>query len=478
VPAAPEPFTGLLVAFAGELRAAGLAVGSGDVLVYGSALSRLDPADLADLYWAGRTTLVNRHDDIAVYDQVFRRFFLGAGGGADDPLMPMLRASARAQGALAIPATEPGKSDQEEQAVLGWMASDVDALKHKSFATCTPEELAALRRIMARIKLIPPRRRTRRSTPARTGPRPDPRRVVREAMRMHGEPARLYWRRRKVRPRPLVLILDISGSMADYSRSLLQFAHAAARSTGRVEVFCFGTRLTRMTGAMQCRRPDEALERAARAAFDWDGGTRIGDSLDSFVKGWARRGVCRGAVVVLCSDGLDRGDPAVLAAALERLSRLCHRLVWLNPHKGEDPGFKPSTLGMMIAAPHIDLLLSGHDLNSLEKFATLLPMLNLEHADQERAVRWSVGIEAETGQVLTREQVVELADAVAASGGSASGIGTSRCGARLIVQADSHDEAVAKAAEQFTRAVALAGLPPGPVVRTEAVSEDEDEDAG
>ena len=371
----PEEFTGLLVRFAAELRAAGLAVGSGDVLLYCSALSTLDPTDLVDLYWAGRTTLVNRHDDIARYDEVFRRFFLGA-EGPEEELALMLRASAQAEGVLAIPAVEPGDSGEEDDAVLGWMASDVEALKHKSFPACTPEELAALRRIMARIRLTPPRRRTRRSTAARSGRGPDPRRTVRESMRMHGEPARLYWRRRKVRLRPLVLILDISGSMADYSRILLQFAHSAKRSAGRVEVFCFGTRLTRVTGAMECRRPDEALERAARSAFDWDGGTRIGDSLDAFVRGWARRGLGRGGIVVICSDGLDRGDPAVLAAAMERLSLLCHRLVWLNPHKGDDPSFRPSTLGMMVAAPHIDLLLSGHDLASLEKLAALLPGLN------------------------------------------------------------------------------------------------------
>ncbi len=370
------PFIGLLVSFADELRASGLAVGSGDVLVYCSAAGRLDPADLADLYWAGRITLVNRREDIAKYDEAFRRFFLEAAGPEEDVLAVMLRASAQAQSALAIPATEPGQDEQEDDAILGWMASDVDVLKNKSFAACTPDELAALRRIMARIRLTPPRRRTRRSVAARTGSRPDPRRTIRESMRMHGEPARLYWRKRKVRLRPLILILDISGSMADYSRNLLQFAHSAKRSAGRVEVFCFGTRLTRVTGAMECRRPDEALERAARAAFDWDGGTRIGDCLDAFVRGWARRGLCRGGVVVICSDGLDRGDPAVLAAAMERLSLLSHRVVWLNPHKGDDPGFRPSTLGMMVAAPHIDLLLSGHDLSSLEKLAALLPGLN------------------------------------------------------------------------------------------------------
>ena len=373
-----SPIVGLLAAFAAELRAAGLAVGSGDVLTYCSALAGLDPTDLVDLYWAGRTTLVNRRDDLATYDEVFRRFFLGTGGQAEELLTLMLRASAEAMGELAMPSTEPSGADQEseDEALLGWMASDVDALKHKSFPACTPEELAALRRIMTRIRLTPPRRRTRRTAPARSGRRPDPRRTVRETMRMHGEPARLYWRRRRVRLRPLILILDISGSMADYSRNLLQFAHCARRAASRVEVFCFGTRLTRVTGALESRNPDEALARAAQAAFDWDGGTRIGESLEVFVRDWARRGLCRGGVVVICSDGLDRGDPAVLAAAMERLARLSYRLVWLNPHKGDNRDFRPSTLGMMVAAPHIDVMLSGHDLNSLEEFAALLPKLN------------------------------------------------------------------------------------------------------
>jgi uncharacterized protein len=164
--------------------------------------------------------------------------------------------------------------------------------------------------------------------------------------------------------------------MADYSRNLLQFAHCARRAASRVEVFCFGTRLTRVTGALESRNPDEALARAAQAAFDWDGGTRIGESLEVFVRDWARRGLCRGGVVVICSDGLDRGDPAVLAAAMERLARLSYRLVWLNPHKGDNRDFRPNTLGMMVAAPHIDVMLSGHDLNSLEEFAALLPKLN------------------------------------------------------------------------------------------------------
>jgi len=173
----------------------------------------------------------------------------------------------------------------------------------------------------------------------------------------------------------LILILDISGSMADYSRGLLQFAHSAEHAARKVEVFCFSTRLTRITKPLRTRGQDDALNRAAARVVDWEGGTRIGDCLDRFVRDWGRPGLCRGGIVVICSDGLDRGDPEVLAAAMERLSLLCHRLVWLNPHKGDDRDFRPSTLGMMVAAPHIDLLLSGHDLASLEKLALVLPKL-------------------------------------------------------------------------------------------------------
>jgi uncharacterized protein len=367
----------LLARFGRELRAEGMAVGSGDIISYCGAAAELDPADLVDLYWAGRCALVSRRDDIAVYDRVFRRFFLGE----DDPVAEVLRlntdaASQVSQSALIVPATDPGSDERSEEAVLGLMASDAETLRHKAFAACTPDELAAVRRIMARIRLTPPRRRTRRRVPARRGRAIDMRRMVRQSMRTHGEPAELYWRDRKVRLRPLILILDVSGSMADYSRNLLQFAYSAKRATARVEVFCFGTKLTRITGELDHRRPDDALTSAARTVFDWEGGTRIGASLDSFVRQWGRRGLCRGGIVVICSDGLDRGDPAVLSAAMERLARLSHRIVWMNPHKGADRAFRPSTLGMMVAAPYIDVLLSGHDLSSLEEFAALLPALN------------------------------------------------------------------------------------------------------
>jgi uncharacterized protein len=371
-----QPYAALLVDFARELRAAGVGVGTGDAVTYCAAMAPLDPTDLLDLYWAGRTTLVVRREDIPLYDRVFRTFFLSGRADLPEPLQLSIRAQEQAQGVLDVPLTEPGELSREDQeARLGLLASDVDVLRHKAFGTCTPEELAAVRRIMRRMRLMPPRRRTRRTERARRGRTPDMRRAIRETMRAHGEPARLYWRGRRRRVRPLVLILDVSGSMADYSRHLLQFAYSARRATSRVEVFCFGTRLTRLTAELQHRRPDEAIERAAAAVVDWDGGTRIGDSLATFVRDHGRRGLCRGAIVVVCSDGLDRGDPQVLAAAMERLSRLCHRVVWVNPHVGLVGGYRPSTLGMMVVAPYVDRVLSGHDLASLEELAEVLPSL-------------------------------------------------------------------------------------------------------
>jgi uncharacterized protein len=370
------PFAELLVGFSRELRTAGLTVGTGDVLTYCSAMAPLDPADLMDMYWAGRTTLISRRDDIAVYDRVFRQYFLGQDAPAAAVLLLRTAAAAEAEAALVMPGTEPGPTEEQQPPQLGWMASDVAALKHRSFASCTPAELAALRKIMTRLRLTPPRRRTRRTKPGKTGRAPDLRKTIRQSMRRQGEPAELFFRQRKQRLRPLILILDVSGSMADYSRHLLQFAHTARHAAAKVEVFCFGTRLTRITRALAHRRPDAALEQAAQAVVDWDGGTRIGESLNTFVRRWGRNGLCRGGVVVICSDGLDRGDPELLSATMERLSRLCYRVVWLNPHKGDDPNFRPSTLGMMVAAPHVDLLLSGHDLASLQELAELLPTLN------------------------------------------------------------------------------------------------------
>ena len=268
----------------------------------------------------------------------------------------------------------PDESGEEQDTTrLGAAAAAVVVDRSKSFAECTEEELDALRRIISQLRVAPPIKRTRRRRTSPTGRKLDLRRMARETMRTHGEPSQLSWLERRDRPRPLVLILDISGSMADYSRNLLQFAHSTRRATSRVEVFCFGTHLTRITPSLRKRDPDEALDLAGQEARDWAGGTRIGASLDEFVRKDARRGMARGAVVVICSDGLDRGDPEVLDKALERLGRLCHRIVWMNPLKGDLDEYTATSLGMSVAMPHVDVLWSGHNLDSLEGFAGALP---------------------------------------------------------------------------------------------------------
>ncbi|MDQ3898780.1 MAG: VWA domain-containing protein, partial [Actinomycetota bacterium] len=257
----------------------------------------------------------------------------------------------------------------------GRVASSADVLRHKRFADCTAEELAALADLMARLRLRPPTRRVRRTRPVTKGRHPDLRRTVRRSMRSHGELLEQSWRDRRVRPRRMVLLLDVSGSMAGYSRALLQFSHTAARAAAvPTEVFCFGTRLTRVTVALRHSRPDQALARAAEAVVDWEGGTRIGDSIRTFVREWGRRGLARGAVVVICSDGLERGDPEALAAEMAKLARLTHRVVWVNPLKG-DPRYQPLARGMAAALPYVDVFLSGHDLASLEVLASVIPDL-------------------------------------------------------------------------------------------------------
>jgi uncharacterized protein len=352
----------VLVHFGQQLRAEGLAVGTGDLLTFSAALAGLSPSDIQDVYWAGRATLVIRRDDIPVYDRVFRSFFLD-----DDSSFAMILKSAMtgAETTFDVPSEEPG--GEHEEALLGLLASNVEVLRTKEFTACTDTELAALRRIMAEIRLTPPRRRTRRTAPGKFG-RLDMRRTIRAALRTGGDPVTLRHQQRRTKPRPLVLILDVSGSMASYSRALLQFAYSAHQAATHVEVFCFGTRLARVTKQLRHRDPDDALSEAASQVTDWDGGTRIGHSLARFVRDWGR--LARGATVVVCSDGLDRGDPDTLATALDRLSRRCHSLIWLNPHKND----RPQTVAMMIADPHIDILLPANNLDSLQELVKVLAM--------------------------------------------------------------------------------------------------------
>lgn len=370
----PSEIVERFIGFGHALRDEGLPVGSDDVVTFCSAVSELTPSDLEDVYWGGRTTLIHRRDHLPLYDEVFRQYFLGhrAQAGPEpssaEPIAPGL------SGTLNVPDSEPGsESGDDPPMVLGRQASGVEIQRDKRFAECTHAELAALRRIIAQVRLEPPRRRTRRRRRDPSGARLDIRRMARDAMRLGDASPALYRLTRSERARPLVLILDVSGSMADHSRNLLQFAYSMRRAAQKVEVFCFGTRLTRITPALDRRNPNDAMKLAAGRVLDWDGGTQIGASLDRFIRRWGRKGLSRGATVIICSDGLDRGEPGALADAMERLGRLCHRIIWMNPLVGDDAGTLPNTLGMMAAGPFIDSLESGHDLASLEQFAGRLP---------------------------------------------------------------------------------------------------------
>jgi uncharacterized protein len=357
-----------LVAFGRKLRGEGVRVGTGQVVAWCEAVAMLDPTDVDDLYWAGRSCLVSRREDIGRFDRAFDQFFRGRRPPSE----------ARAQGTpppavagVAIELRRAQREAEDDGDRIGSVASSAETLRRKPFADCTPEELAELRALLSHIELSAPRRLTRRTEPHRRGTRHDLRRSIRRALRSDGELLHAERRRRRQRARRIVLLLDVSGSMAEYSRALLQFAHAAERGGRRVETFCFGTRLTRVTADLARRDPDAALRAASERVLDWDGGTRIGDSLEDFLHRFGRPGLARGAVVVICSDGLERGDPDVLAAQMERLSRVSHRIVWVNPLKG-NPAYEPLARGMNAALPWIDVFVPGHDFASLEALAGLL----------------------------------------------------------------------------------------------------------
>ena len=339
-----------LTLFGRTLRAEGLSVGTGRIAEFCSAAALLPPGDL---YWAGRATLVARAADIPVYDAAFDAFF---GPPAEvRPQSTVVRI--RVEGAAAEAA----------------LASPVELLREKSFARCSEAELAALGQLMRRLPLVVPERRSRRRIPARRGA-PDLRRTLRHAFRTGGDPVERARRERRRVRRPLVLLLDVSGSMDAYSRALVMFAHGALLSGRRVEAFCFGTRLTRVTRSLAARDADEALARAAAEVVDWDGGTRIGDSLRTFLDEHGHGGLARGALVLICSDGLEVGDPDLLAEQMARLSRLAYRVVWLNPLR-EDPAYEPLARGMKAALPYVDLFASGHSLASLEELGEALKSL-------------------------------------------------------------------------------------------------------
>ncbi|MGH9064465.1 MAG: vWA domain-containing protein [Acidimicrobiales bacterium] len=362
------PSAHLPVGFARALRAAGLDVPVGSVVAFAQALGhlRLDRREAA--YWAGRATLVRRPEDVATYDRVFAAFWLGRLAAPAEPLVVPVTIAVddEAEG------EEAGAEPEEGGVTLAVRYSPAEILRAKDFSACSPAELEEAYRLMAGMRLGASRRRSRRLVAARhRGRRPDLRRTVRHALRSEGEPVRRAWSEPGERPRRVVLLCDISGSMEPYARALVRFLHAAVAGGTKVEAFTLGTQLTRITRELSQHDPDVALHRAAHRVADWSGGTRLGEGLAAFNDRWGVRGMARGAVVVILSDGWDRGEPEVLAREMGRLRRVAHRVVWVNPLKAT-PGYAPLARGMASALPYVDDFVEGHSLASLEGLAEVV----------------------------------------------------------------------------------------------------------
>ena len=352
------------VGFARALRAAGLDVPVGSVTAYVEALGALGVEHSESVYWAGRTTLVRRREDIPVYNQVFASFWFGQPEGESLP------EDQRAGHPGGVSGDEPTDDGEAGTSVVVARYSPRETLRHKDFAAYSHDEFAEARKLMADVRLAGTLRRSRRLRPsARNGGRPDVRRTLRSALRTGAEPLRRRSLERARLTRRVVLLCDVSGSMEPYSRALLRFLHAAVVGRGRVEAFVFATRLTRITRHLSWRDPDAALARAGTAVADWSGGTRLGAVVAEFNAGWGD--VARGAVVVVLSDGWDRGDPAALEDQLDRLRRRAHRIVWVNPLKAS-PGYAPLARGMAAALPYVDDFVEGHSLAAMERLVEVI----------------------------------------------------------------------------------------------------------
>jgi uncharacterized protein len=364
--------TEVLTGFARTLRHAGVAATPDRVHTMLACVDALDVSEPGAVYWAGRLSLCGEPDDLPIYDAAFAAYFGGESPGrAPSPLFQPTIPRVEAP----FVSGPPGESDEdrdEPAEVLSIAASPVEVLRHRDVAALTAQERDEVRRLLALLSPGAAPRRSRRRGPSRRGD-VDPHRTVRYTLRRAGEPARLQWRDRRDKPRKLVLLLDVSGSMTPYADALLRLAHVWVRSAPRsTEVFTVGTRLTRVTGALRGRDAEAALREAGEQVPDWSGGTRLGEVLKAFLDRWGARGTARGAVVVLFSDGWERGEPGLLADQMARLHRLAHRVVWVNPHRGK-AGYRPVQGGIVAALPYVDDFVAGH---SLATFADVLEVVS------------------------------------------------------------------------------------------------------
>jgi uncharacterized protein len=364
----------VLLGFTRALRESGVPVTADRAQAYLDAVALVGIGDPTRTYVAGRATLCSCPDDLARHDRVFDAWFSTRTLTPAERVMPTTPTPT-----LDLSDRTADHDGEAEGDVVRAAASEEEVLRHRDVADLSAAERQRLSALFATLPVHPPRRRASRRQAWHRG-EVDASRTLRASLTRMGEPAEIRWRRRRSRPRRVVLLVDVSGSMSGYADALLRVAHrvvtgAGARSgaaaVGSVEVFTVGTRLTRITRALRARDPDVALTAAGEAVPDWSGGTRLGETLRAFLDRWGQRGLARGAVVVIFSDGWERGDPTLLAAQVARLSRLAHRVIWVNPHRGR-PGYEPVQQGVVAVLPHVDAFLAGH---SLATYAELMEVI-------------------------------------------------------------------------------------------------------
>ena len=354
----------VLLGFARALRAAGVAVTADRERTYLEAVACVGLDHESGAYWAGRATLCASPADLERYDQVYAAWF-----GLDRATTARRRDASHTV-AQAPLSSGSGQADAEPADDPRAVASEVEVLRHRDVASLSATERATLAGLFAQLRPRSPRRRAHRHTPASRG-RVDARRTLRTQLRHLGEPGPISWRRRGTRARRVVLLVDVSGSMSGYADALLRLAHTYAATGLPVEVFTLGTRLTHVTRPLRQRDPERALVACGAAVPDWSGGTRLAEGLRAFLVRWGRRGMARGAVVVLFSDGWEREAPEALGEQMRQLRRLAHRVVWVNPHRGK-PGYQPVQQGIVAALPHVDDFIAGHSMAAFEELVEVV----------------------------------------------------------------------------------------------------------
>ena len=364
------PAERMAVAFARLLRGASLRVPIGSVLMFVEALGRVGISERQTVYWAARSTLVHHPEDLDLFDRAFAVFWDRARANTVEEETEVVT--------ITLATDDESDTDDADDATsasddptLTLRFSPIEVLRNKDFGAYDDDELEQAQQLMSRLRFVGPPRRSFRYGPTAGGGRPDLRKTLRSAIRTGGEPIRRHWREPGDRLRRLVLLLDVSGSMEPYARAMLRFVHAAVAGRQRVEAFSLGTRLTRVTKELNSRDPDLALKQAGERVQDWSGGTRLGECLRRFNDEWGVRGMARGAIVVILSDGWDRGDPAVLGEQMCRLQRVTYDLIWVNPLK-VTPGYAPLARGMAAALPYVDHFVEGHSLAAMEELASVI----------------------------------------------------------------------------------------------------------